>query len=313
MDHYRHHPQAIRARELARAAGLNPYARMEQEKPYWGRWTYWSFMDAAFEEHFARVAIDNIFWDQGGCSYTERWHIPDRDGDCSFGYGRCKSGKRWFWCVRGWIKGEPSTRVWDDRFNEHGYANTEAEALATGTAAIKRFAAGRRAIVRFQHGQARYELKKINEAKRTARWSDAPPDGSDTRAAEYLYNQWGDKFRITKKTAKRIFYVKEKSYGYEHGEIGFVSRDEVADDWPGPTWRELRDLQEKVGWRNAPKVFLKPLPPGFHDRDEPPIDLARLKAEMAAAHPDKGGSSAAFIEARQRYVEARRHMRKAAP
>jgi hypothetical protein len=36
-------------------------------------------------------------------------------------------------------------------------------------------------------------------------------------------------------------------------------------------------------------------------------DLHKLKAEMAAAHPDRGGSSAAFIEARSRYVAARRH------
>ena len=33
--------------------------------------------------------------------------------------------------------------------------------------------------------------------------------------------------------------------------------------------------------------------------------LAMLKAAMVAAHPDKGGSSAAFIAARARYVAAR--------
>jgi hypothetical protein len=30
---------------------------------------------------------------------------------------------------------------------------------------------------------------------------------------------------------------------------------------------------------------------------------------MAAAHPDRGGSNAAFIEARERYVAARRQFR----
>jgi len=301
-----HHPQVIRAKELARAAGFTKVERND----YWGVPNTKTFMDAAFDEHFARVAVDNIFWDHGGSFYTDRWDIPDRDGDCSFGYGRCKSGKRWFWCVRGWIKGEPSTRVWDDRFNEHGYADTEAEALATGTAAIKRFAAGRRAIVHFQHGSASYELKQINKAKRTARWSAAPADGSDTHATEYLYDQWGDEFRITKKTAKRIFYVKaEKEETFDGERIGFVPRHRVAEDWPGPTWRELRDLQERVGRRNAPKFFLKPRPSGFHDRGEIPIDLAHLKAEMAAAHPDRGGSNSAFIEARKRYVEARARLR----
>ena len=38
-------------------------------------------------------------------------------------------------------------------------------------------------------------------------------------------------------------------------------------------------------------------------------DLHRLKAQMAAAHPDRGGSNAAFIAARARYVAARRQSR----
>jgi hypothetical protein len=33
--------------------------------------------------------------------------------------------------------------------------------------------------------------------------------------------------------------------------------------------------------------------------------LRRLKAEMAAAHPDRGGSSEDFIRARQRYLAAK--------
>jgi hypothetical protein len=32
--------------------------------------------------------------------------------------------------------------------------------------------------------------------------------------------------------------------------------------------------------------------------------VAELKAKMIAAHPDKGGSVAAFIRARERYVDA---------
>jgi hypothetical protein len=34
--------------------------------------------------------------------------------------------------------------------------------------------------------------------------------------------------------------------------------------------------------------------------------LRQLKAEMAAAHPDRGGTSEAFIKARQRYLDAER-------
>lgn len=43
------------------------------------------------------------------------------------------------------------------------------------------------------------------------------------------------------------------------------------------------------------------------DRSATP-DLAAIKAAMAAAHPDSG-TPAAFIEARQRYVAARRVLR----
>ena len=52
-------------------------------------------------------------------------------------------------------------------------------------------------------------------------------------------------------------------------------------------------------------------------RDRPPERpkatdlLGVLKAAMVNAHPDKGGSAAAFIAARQRYVEARRRIRAA--
>ena len=50
-------------------------------------------------------------------------------------------------------------------------------------------------------------------------------------------------------------------------------------------------------------------------RDRPPERpkatdlLAVLKAAMVAAHPDKGGSSDAFVEARRKYVAARRRSR----
>ena len=41
----------------------------------------------------------------------------------------------------------------------------------------------------------------------------------------------------------------------------------------------------------------------------PAPDLAALKAAMVAAHPDKGGTAAAFIEAQRRYVAAKRGSR----
>jgi hypothetical protein len=38
-------------------------------------------------------------------------------------------------------------------------------------------------------------------------------------------------------------------------------------------------------------------------------DIKALKEAMAAAHPDRGGSSKAFVEARRAYVEAKRSTR----
>jgi hypothetical protein len=191
----------------------------------------------------------------------------------------------------------------DPRFDEHGWADTEEQALIDGTAAIKRLAAGRRVIAFHGHSYASHKLKEINAAKRVKQWTDAPVDGSNTHATEYLYDPWGNEFRITKKTAKRIFYVKEVYR--DEPQVGFIPRHRIADDWPGQSWRELRDLQDKLGWRNAPKFFLKPRPPGFEKEPLPEIDLRELKAAMAAAHPDKGGSSAAFIAARKAYLRAR--------
>ena len=293
MSNRQRHPQVIRAKELARAAGLNPYARVEVNTPNGYQHqepTYSRFMDAAFDEHFAREAVDNIYWDRGGSFYTDRWDIPRRAEDCRLWYGRCKSGRRWFW------------QVGDYNREVHGWADTEEQALIAGTAAIKRFAAGRRAIVHYHHGSASYALKKINAAKRTKRWTNAPADGSDTHATEYLYDQYSKEFRITKKTAKRIYYVKNEDT-YNGTQIGFAPRHKVADDWPGSSSHDLY----KLDYRNRPDFFLKPQPPGYRSGEPPPeIDLRKLKAEMAAAHPDKGSSSAAFITARKAYETARR-------
>jgi hypothetical protein len=124
MPNRRHHPQVIRAKELACAAGLDPYARIEHKDSWRRDYVYQQFMKAAFEERFVREAVDNIYWNTDvGSWYTDRWDIP-RDNDyLSFSYGRCKSGHRWFWTVRGRIPGEK------DYSQSHGWADTEAQAL----------------------------------------------------------------------------------------------------------------------------------------------------------------------------------------
>jgi hypothetical protein len=64
-------------------------------------------------------------------------------------------------------------------------------------------------------------------------------------------------------------------------------------------WRET-----SYGRRPPPPELLHEARHNHQYRDRVP-DLRKLKAAMATAHPDRGGSSAAFIEARSRYVAAR--------
>ncbi len=99
-------------------------------------------------------------------------------------------------------------------------------------------------------------------------------------------------FRITKKTPKRIYYDAEL-----HGRgprIRFVDRHRLETDGEitrrGQWWEP--DLRLHV---TPPQT----LPPQWD------LELPRLKAEMAAVHPDRGGTDAEFIAAHARYQNAR--------
>ena len=77
--------------------------------------------------------------------------------------------------------------------------------------------------------------------------------------------------------------------------------------------RKLKELDEANGHRSygwwEEDARLRPAPPPPAARSEALPDLHELKVTMAAAHPDRGGSNAAFIEARKRYIAARRALR----
>jgi hypothetical protein len=146
---------------------------------------------------------------------------------------------------------------------------------------------------------------------------------SDPRPIEYLYGErhcpgrwdcicsygmdeqekWDyhhPRFQITKKTAKRVCYVYRWSpYGDEPEEIRCVDRQKLEAD--GEVYRR----SGRLGESDFP-VYLRPL-----ERPQPlePAGLkagvSQLRAEMADAHPDRGGSSEAFIEAHRRYLAAK--------
>lgn len=117
-------------------------------------------------------------------------------------------------------------------------------------------------------------------------------------AIEFLYELWDAnwddgplgnyKIRrhpITRKTSKRIYFT------LPHDRSAFVDRrriEAVGEIFYRPTARTL--------YLAEPEIPSGPKPP----------DLAALKAEMAAAHPDVGGTDEAFIAARRRYEAAKR-------
>jgi hypothetical protein len=215
-----------------------------------------------------------------------------------------------------------STWLVEDKLEAFGWADTEEQAVDAAIVAVRdiRHRGGKPVIAFFRQGDAAHKLKQLNDAKRAAR---PAPDTSDAHVVEYLYGSWWDgedgkslpyRFRITKKTAKRIFYSRS---------------GEQIDDFGEPQW--VRDRDNEIGYVNRQKleadgevdnrgvhwcqpdshlyISLQRLLADIrrHER-EPGPDLKTLKAEMAAAHPDRGGSNAAFIAARARYVAARRHL-----
>lgn len=213
-------------------------------------------------------------------------------------WGRCRSGRRWFWTAQEFDGGDA-----------HGWADSPDEASRQANAAATRLAAGRYANVRVLHQIATQKLKALNEAKR----STAKPKTKRTRTGPvppaepvgYLYaiepgryalddQTWIPggivQFPITKKTARRIYYLRPR-YRSEW-EPGYVDRQEL----------------ERTGSVRATRWLMLFAEPPELPKPAAAPDLKELKAAMAAAHPDRGGTDAEFIAARDRYVKARRKL-----
>jgi hypothetical protein len=136
--------------------------------------------------------------------------------------------------------------------------------------------------------------------------------GGDLLAVEYLYaiqaeHHEGDDsrfyvpktvitFRVTRKTPKRIYYIRSEG----RGDVGYIDRHEI--EAAGEIWRK------SAGWWEADaRLYLQP---PVLEVYAPAPDLGQLKAAMRAAHPDMGGSEAAFLEAHERYERARVNARR---
>ena len=237
---------------------------------------------------------DNVCWHE---DLRDRCPKNHRDDDFII-YGRCKSGKRWFWSA--------ASHFWKQKTGDvevYGWADTEEQALSDVRDAVYSMADGRSVIAGRKEKYTSMKLQEINAVKKAAR---PAPDVSDSRAVEYLYDYWGSKrYRITKRTKERVYYVEQEPTYRNAGEwksefAGWVDSKPLRTRFTPKTKvfeKRLKDYE----WRD---LFLEPRRPETRTRESSP-DLRKLKAEMAAAHPDKGGTCAAFREARERYVIAR--------
>ena len=120
---------------------------------------------------------------------------------------------------------------------------------------------------------------------------------AELERTEFLYELWDANWDdgplgnykilahpITKKTAKRIYFT------LLNGRSGFVDRQKIEAEgeiYHGHSYRRLH--------LTRPEIPSRPKPPS----------LPELRKAMAAAHPDRGGTDAAFIAARQRYERAK--------
>jgi hypothetical protein len=238
-------------------------------------------------------------------------------------FGRCRTGKRWFWHAHtfGFGREEPK--------EECGSVDTEGQAWGAAMDAVRRFRDGRPVTAIVRHGHAGDHLKKLNEAERRAR---PAPDTKEANTVEYLFSSYYYcdemsppetlfyRWRILKKTKKRVYYVRADRPERidERGELIGEPRSPSSYDTTGFVDREKLEADGEVRnrgvhWSSHDSRLYVSLERLLEERPrqaEPP-NLQQLKAEMAAAHPDRGGSSAAFIEARARYVAALREMQRA--
>jgi hypothetical protein len=216
-------------------------------------------------------------------------------------WGRCRSGSRWFWFA------QHVDHCAEDMPCRDGWADTEDAAVEAARAAVVELAGDAPTRASVSHGSAAYRLKAINADRRKAR-----PASDDTDAApvEYLYalhhyvsdagwipDEWSVRsFRITKKTPKRVYYVR-RSYAGEEPEIGFVNRQELEANG------SVRN--RGVHWcMDDSELFLEPpeLPTA---KRQPEPSLSELRKAMADSHPDRGGDRDSFQAARQAYLAAR--------
>ncbi|MFI8265328.1 hypothetical protein [Streptomyces sp. NPDC085665] len=213
-------------------------------------------------------------------------------------WGRCRSGSRWFWAAR-WYDD-----VGGQEHTEHGWSDREPDALRLGEAAGRRIAGHRPVTLIARHGTAASVLKSLNTVNRRAKPSTG---GQAADPVEYLYavDAGGEHndftaevvaFRITRRTARRVYYVRDERRG--EPVLGFVDRQALEADG---------QVRRAAKYAFEPYTTLYAAPPDLarNQGGAQQVDLTVLKQRMKQAHPDVGGTDAEFIAARDAYERAR--------
>jgi hypothetical protein len=312
----------------------------------------------AWDSLSRRGAIDPAGHDGWHHALAHLRYERARAAAADVGYGRCRSGGRWFWfaAATSWdqARGHCADPVcgygWTG--HEHGWADGEQAAITALSEAVLRFGGTdprwNKAPDAFARGAggAAAALKRINSARRKARSS------SGTGAAgvvEYLYSpdSWTSDYdghtekrmnviAITKRTAKRVYFDVGDGWDRDDGvvSLGYIDRAELEDDTrcpgaaagrpkcehgyysshgypPGEMWYHgsARGVGHLFATREAAEEYLYGRErERARRRDELEPDVKRLRQQMADAHPDRGGTDAGFIEARERYQRALREV-----
>jgi hypothetical protein len=176
---------------------------------------------------------------------SEDWAAAEPD---YIAFGRCRSGKRWFWYASACASGHDRPHCDDPACSpgltghDYGWEDTEQAALDAMRAAATRLEGKPHGGGIGRPTWAAEILKQINAARRRAR----PPRRETAEAApvEYLYEPWSwyddygethegiNEIPIVKKTAKRIYYDNTDSWDRVAGTVtlGYISREDYETD-----------------------------------------------------------------------------------
>lgn len=240
-------------------------------------------------------------------------------------WGRCPGAGRWFWTAH--IVGGA---------NRYGWAPNRNEAARKANAAAVLLAAGQYATIRISDDAAKMKLAAVTAAKQAkakAEHKERATTGDDTANLwaiafgyyDHIAHQWIHskvvRLPVTKRTPKRIYFLRSSEPG--EYETGYVDRELIETTGWAYYHRFDKIYAEPPKLPNDKPFIPPPFNPGSYADSDPYMDrlqeaivrlrqdralpdLKVLKQAMADAHPDRGGTSEAFIAARERYVTAKR-------